>query len=84
MFQQINKVVVCKRRILYKNFSYDTYLYGILLNYRNWSKIVRNFLVIELDFSKKIVNSLIDNFNQLNIDNEKNEKINIDDNEYVK
>lgn len=38
----------------------------------------------KLDFSKKIVNSLIDNFNQLNIDNEKNEKINIDDNEYVK
>lgn len=31
-----------------------------------------------------IVNSLIDNFNQLNIDNEKNGKINIDDNEYVK
>ena len=38
----------------------------------------------KLDFSKKIVNSLIDNFNQLNIDNEKNGKINIDDNEYVK
>lgn len=31
-----------------------------------------------------IVNSLIDNFNQLNIDNEKKGKINIDDNEYVK
>ena len=31
-----------------------------------------------------IVNSLIDNFNQLNIDNEKNGEINIDDNEYVK
>lgn len=31
-----------------------------------------------------IVNSLIDNFNQLNIDNEKNGKINIDDNEYLK
>lgn len=31
-----------------------------------------------------IVNSLIDNFNQLNIDNEKMKKMNIDDNEYVK
>lgn len=38
----------------------------------------------KLDFSKKIVNSLIDNFNQLNIDNEKMKKMNIDDNEYVK
>ena len=38
----------------------------------------------KLDFSKKIVNSLIDNFNQLNIDTGKKGKMNIDDNEYVK
>ena len=52
MFQQINKVVVCKRRILYKYFADYTYLWFAHLRYRESIKVMYDLFAHFLYFVK--------------------------------